>query len=595
MRPYVSILVALIGGALTACGSDSKSGTEAPVDADGDGFDSTEDCDDNDPDSYPGAPEPCNNIDNDCDGAEDLDDSDLDLTTVEQVWVDSDLDGYGDPLLQTAVCLGDRPSGTSENDLDCNDREAALNPAAEERCDDLDNDCDGLVDAADDSAIGVPSWAPDEDGDGFGDATLVERACERPSEDVVEDASDCNDSDPAINPSAFEECGDGVDADCDGADGPAFFEGDTQADCGRGPVEAPIVSMAAGDLNGDDQLDLLVGTAGSLVLAVDPVDGLIWPAESFSDGLGARVAVGDLNGDGVADAVLSGTGVDSTRVAWLAGPWGEMPVSGDETTILDVDVEGPVEFVIGGDFGEDGRADLVLASPNSPSLWFLPEGNSTAGAFEVSAPMLGANLASAGDVNGDGLLDLISGDPAGDGGAAILLGPIVDSDPELVLISAEIEASGLGIAVAGGKDLSGDGNADVLVGERLRGRVWVFAGLSAGDQSTADAIASMEGEEIGLGTEIEMAGDINNDGFEDVILGAPEALDGAGTGLLMIGAFTGVMPVATYAYDLVGEGADRAGEVVLGDFDANGDDVDDFAVATPGRDATWLFLGRYSW
>jgi len=108
---------------------------------------------------------------------------------------------------------------------DCDDSDAAINPGADELCDDaeVDEDCDGLINDADDNfADGEQgAWHPDEDGDGYGDLSVEALlACVDPSTETdtyVEDGSDCNDSDVAINPDAQEVCDpDNVDEDCNG-------------------------------------------------------------------------------------------------------------------------------------------------------------------------------------------------------------------------------------------------------------------------------------------------------------------------------------------------------------------------------------------
>ncbi len=133
----------------------------APVDNDGDGYNSTEDCNDNDASINPGATDiPDNGIDEDCDGK--------DATTPK----DNDGDGY-----------------TTETD--CNDNDSTINPGATEIPDnDVDENCDGV--------LGIT----DNDGDGYG----------------IND--DCNDNDASINPGATEIPGNGIDENCDGVDDP---------------------------------------------------------------------------------------------------------------------------------------------------------------------------------------------------------------------------------------------------------------------------------------------------------------------------------------------------------------------------------------
>jgi hypothetical protein len=121
---------------------------------------------------------------------------------------DADLDGYGnlaDPHDEFVAC----PDGYVLDHTDCDDSDATINPAAEEICDNIDQNCDGMVDE------GVTSeFYADEDGDGFGDFSETIEACAAPS-GFVEDNTDCNDADPRVNPGSAEVC-DGLDNDCDG-------------------------------------------------------------------------------------------------------------------------------------------------------------------------------------------------------------------------------------------------------------------------------------------------------------------------------------------------------------------------------------------
>ncbi len=147
------------------------------VDADGDGYNSDEDCNDTDDSINPGEEEiPYDGIDQDCDGK--------DLTDV-------DGDGYD----STEVTGGD----------DCDDNDATVHPGAS----DLDKDCD-------DSTCTTSNWYVDADNDGYGDIQgHATSACEQPN-GYVDNNDDCNDANDDISPAASEDCTDGVDNDCNG-------------------------------------------------------------------------------------------------------------------------------------------------------------------------------------------------------------------------------------------------------------------------------------------------------------------------------------------------------------------------------------------
>jgi large repetitive protein len=167
----------------------------------GDGWSANaDDCDDSRDDVYAGADEVCDGADNDCDGA-----VDEDATTT--FYADADNDGYGDPSATTQAC--DQPEGYVLDDQDCDDADYTVNPAALERCNEQDDDCDGDVDE------GVTTtYYADADNDGYGDAAASTEACEQPR-GYVSNILDCDDSNAALNPDAAEYC-DGFDNDCDG-------------------------------------------------------------------------------------------------------------------------------------------------------------------------------------------------------------------------------------------------------------------------------------------------------------------------------------------------------------------------------------------
>ncbi len=159
------------------------------------------DCDDDDASAFPGAPERCDEADNDCDG-------EIDEDLASTWYVDDDGDGFGDAARETCEDPG---AGYVREGGDCDDADASAFPGAVEICDGADDDCDGEIDEEAEDAI---TWWEDLDADGYGDPASETTGCE-PSTGAVYDATDCDDADAEVYPGAEETC-DGVDDDCDG-------------------------------------------------------------------------------------------------------------------------------------------------------------------------------------------------------------------------------------------------------------------------------------------------------------------------------------------------------------------------------------------
>ena len=166
------------------------------------------DCDDSATTTYPGAAEYCDGHDDNCDGVVDED------TAVDApAWYrDADGDSYGNATVSARACTA--PTGYVVLGSDCDDTDAAISPGATEVCNDIDDDCDSLVDDNDSTVSGTSTFYEDSDGDGFGDLSSTRAACDAPA-GTVTDATDCDDTLAAVNPGATEVCN-SLDDDCDG-------------------------------------------------------------------------------------------------------------------------------------------------------------------------------------------------------------------------------------------------------------------------------------------------------------------------------------------------------------------------------------------
>ncbi len=199
------------------------------------------DCDDLEPEVYPGAPEYCNGIDDNCDGETD----ESPAVDMSSWYRDLDGDGYGDSGFELLSC--DQPSGFIADGSDCDDLHAANHPGADEYCDGADNDCDGDIDESD--ALDVRTWYQDADADDFGNAEVETQACDKP-DGYVRDSSDCDDASADVNPAAEEICEDGIDNDCDGRD----------ASCTNTPPEVLSVELLPSRVYTNDTIHATVTT-----------------------------------------------------------------------------------------------------------------------------------------------------------------------------------------------------------------------------------------------------------------------------------------------------------------------------------------------
>lgn len=526
-------------------------------------------------------------------------------------------------------------------------------------------------------------WHTDYDGDGYGDATTEARACDAP-EGGVADGTDCDDSQSTVYPGAREVCGDGIVNDCEDTDGSAaaaacppagpyeFSAADGRL-LGEGEGDYAGWSVSgAGDADGDGHDDLLVGAPYALTAyrVMGPVSGTISLGSSAtrvtaSGGAGWSIAnAGDQDGDGLpdmlvgvaqggeddegqallvlgttmgdlsladVDAVLTGESEDDAAGQSVAG-LSDMDGDGwDDLAVGAISVTGSsVESTLGecgdADWEEYGRehgvyagAVYMLRGPVSGDMSLAMADARVVG--EDGADYLGYRLGGQGDLNGDGVPDLLMsavGQCEGglDAGAIYVMEGPVSGDisaaaaDRKVLGAARRELAGQALSVAG--DVNGDGYGDFVVGERsksgsegdFQGVVYMVLGPGSGVSELAGADSTMWGERASdeAGYSVGSAGDLDMDGFDDLIVGAlleSSVVESGGAVYVVHGPVSGTSSLRDADIKMTGaeEGAGAGGSVAgVGDVDSDG--LPDLLVGATGDSegafaagAAYLILG----
>ncbi len=598
----------------------------ACYDDDSDGYTEIDgDCDDASSLFHPGAPESCDGIDHDCDHAVNEDDS-----TDALVWYsDLDGDGYGAVETWTHACA--QPLGYVADSTDCNDGSYDTHPGAAEYCDSVDANCDSLInqptsvdatvwyrdgdhdgfgdsaisvdactmpssyvsnaadcDDADATVAGPTTWYADVDGDGYGDGTVVAVSCTAPSSSTGI-TGDCDDADSTANPGEPEICGDGSDNNCDGASGACA------------PVDEAL-SMAV-QYSGEawnDQAGFSVAGVGDF--DHNGYDDMLIGASYANDSIGSDVG-GAYLVLGTAAPASAGLGTAVKYTGEVAGDFAGISVSGAG----DVNADGWPDLVIGASGTDNGLASdagsayIVLggAAPASLNLSTQIE-YSGENAYDAA----GRGVAGAGDVNGDGYGDvLVSGwrNSAGGshaGAAYLVLGgaPASASLSSAVKYTGTTANDGAGFSVAGAGDVDGDSLDDMLIGALYAGSgsgaaYLVLGGTpSSASLSTAQKYSGQTGDYAGYS--VAGAGDVDADGYVDMLVGAPSSGSGPGAAYLVFGSASPASASLSTAVKFSGEVAsDQAGLSVAGAGDVDGDGFADFLVGAPSNSKAYLVLG----
>ncbi|MFH1419050.1 MAG: Ig-like domain-containing protein [Planctomycetota bacterium] len=391
----------------------------------------------------------------------------------------------------------------------------------------------------------------------------------------------------------------------------------------------------AGDVNGDGYSDVIIGVpyrddppqtdCGAAHVFYGSEAGLdlfngwtyVW---SDSDGeCGYSVATaGDVNGDGYADIILGVPGYLNDYGATLVfhGSSSGLDASYDTGFFSTITRRLGCSVSTAGDVNGDGYSDVIvggelLSQGEANEGWAGIAFGSAGGIGWVGEPWqvesnqaearLGSSVGTAGDVNGDGYADIIVGakqysdGESYEGGAFVWFGSADGLGPEGTLENADWstqsdQASAIfGRSVATAGDVNGDGYGDVIVGASFydngqdnEGRAFVYHGNADG-LSTTPGWTSPNGGDSGYGLSIASAGDVNADGYSDFIVGAPDhdaGLIDTGAAYIYHGSETG--PPDTPSWATLGDQQNgRLGQKVAAGGDVNGDGYSDIAIGAP--------------
>jgi len=396
----------------------------------------------------------------------------------------------------------------------------------------------------------------------------------------------------------------------------------------------------AGDVNGDGYSDAIIGASlydngqgaeGRAYVFLGGVTGLatnpVWTQESNQAGatFGSSVAsAGDVNGDGYADILVAAMlyddgSMDEGRVSLYMGSasgpslTAQTSFEGNQVspqygrqvaTAGDVNGDGFADFVIGAPFYDAGQADegrVYVYYGNANAFWLFNVADWTNESDQVGA-LFGLSVGTAGDVNGDGFSDLIVGSPSWDNGQADEGRALLYyGSPSRVLQTAAWTVEGaqvgasLGGAVASAGDVNADGFGDVLVaapdkddGEVDEGVVYLYLGTASGLAASPAWIGEGNQAMAHYGAAVSSAGDVNGDGYDDILVGAPKRSNGQaseGQAFVYYG-YSGGMNTSPAWTGESNQSLSDYGAAVARAGDVNGDGFSDIIVGADRYDGT---------
>jgi len=414
-------------------------------------------------------------------------------------------------------------------DIDCDDTDRTINPGAPERCNEVDDNCDGVIDV---DAIDKVHLYEDADNDGYGNVETLIKVCKvgaEPLQGSDVDPGDCDDQDREVNPSMVEVCWDQQDNDCNGLPDECSWSSAVNLEEPQFFEDRRMVSRWVGDTE--------YLSSGATILPADNVDGQgtpgVWLLASSEVGENQDVKSGiyQLQGDLFTQ--------DLMRLGELT------PVVSFET---------PISTLLAGDFREDASSDMLVGLPhdglyNQGIVYLLsgpfpqPSGGSSTAQkilFIMSdeGGEFGADIAWGGEEGG--ALLAVSAPQAGPGnsreGFVLVFRP--DQLPEeadhwdvndasAVIVGAYMTKH-LGLSLDY-EDIDGDGSDNLMIagirdaGSGAQGSVYLWQDHSpSGDIPSEDADAFiMDDMGYGIGTyTITALGDFTGDGRADVAIGA---------------------------------------------------------------------------
>ncbi len=390
----------------------------------------------------------------------------------------------------------------------------------------------------------------------------------------------------------------------------------------------------AGDVNGDGYADAVVGAPGAsngqvgegiAYVHYGGAAGLSMPpsvtleANTAGAAFGTSVAsAGDVNGDGYADVVvgapLNGTG----RAYVYLGSAGGLATS--PTNTLSGGSQFGASVATAGDMDHDGFADVIIGAPGSGQASVYrgsPAGLIAAPHIVLSEPpaagLFGCSVSTAGDVNGDGYSDVIVGarlasnGQANEGLAFVYLGSATGIvTPYQRRLEVDQAAADFGVSVSGAGDVNGDGFFDVVVGADLwesgqtdEGGAFVFHGSASGTVATISTTLQRNVTDGRMGWSVSEGGDVNGDGYADIVVGAPLAENPAGTpdeGIACVyrGSTAGI---GVAAFDQLEPNLPgyQFGAAVSGGGDVDGDGYSDVLIGAPRANPAVVDEGANYW